>query len=113
MDGKRISIVIVLALELGLETLHAAMPFGRLMPIHYSPGDVRTITVSKSQETEARISFSHPFSAEYKIKRDPITEESRDYIVPATDTLIGVFLKSPDGFFEMSRPLKILLPSLA
>jgi hypothetical protein len=49
MDGKRISIVIVLALELGLETLHAAMPFGRLMLLHYGPDDIRTVIVPRTK----------------------------------------------------------------
>lgn len=37
--------MIVLAAGLLLESLHAAMPFGRLMPLHYGPDDIRTLVI--------------------------------------------------------------------
>jgi hypothetical protein len=100
MDAKRIFIVSVIALIVNLEPLRAAMPFGRLMPVDYSPDDVRTITVSKSQRVNVQISSFNPFSEDYQIKRDPIIEKSRDYIVPAIDAHIDQFSKPRDWFLQ-------------
>jgi hypothetical protein len=51
MDAKKILIVTVLAFSVGLQSLHAAMPFGRLTPLHYGPGDIRTVVVSRVDST--------------------------------------------------------------
>jgi hypothetical protein len=51
MDAKKIFIVTVLAFSVGLQGLHAAMPFGRLMPLHYGPDDIRTVVVPRIEST--------------------------------------------------------------
>jgi len=43
MEGKPTSILTVFVLGLLLESLPAAIPFGRLMLLHYGPDDIRTI----------------------------------------------------------------------
>jgi hypothetical protein len=55
MDAKRILIMTVVLLAVGTETSYAAMPFGRLMPLHYGPDDIRTVVVP---QTEKKLSFS-------------------------------------------------------
>ncbi len=55
MDAKRTVIMTVVLLAVGLEPSYAAMPFGRLMPLHYGPDDIRTVVVP---QTEKKLAFS-------------------------------------------------------
>jgi hypothetical protein len=47
MEGKPTSILTVFVLGLLLESLPAAIPFGRLMPLHYGADDIRTIVMQR------------------------------------------------------------------
>ena len=58
MDAKKILIVTVLGFSVSLESVHAAMPFGRLMPLHYGRGDIRTVVVARTDD--AAVSSSLP-----------------------------------------------------
>jgi uncharacterized protein (TIGR02246 family) len=75
MEGKKVLIVTLVSLAVGLET-HASMPFGRLMPLHYGPDDCRTITVAKSQRVHLSPSSANALSDEEQI-RNVVREESQ------------------------------------
>jgi hypothetical protein len=48
MDAKGTLFVLIVSLAMGLETSHGAMPFGRLMSLHYAPDDIRTVVVPQT-----------------------------------------------------------------
>ncbi|HZC36587.1 MAG TPA: hypothetical protein VE242_13280 [Chthoniobacterales bacterium] len=49
MDAKTTLHVLTISVVISLGTSQAAMPFGRLMPLHYAPDDVRTLVVPRAE----------------------------------------------------------------
>jgi hypothetical protein len=87
MDAKTTLIVAVVFVVTSIDTSHAAMPFGRLTPLHYSPDDIRTVVVPR---TERSVSFSSlPLNG---------LSASRLFAAPAPRKLGIVTLGNPDTF---------------